>query len=86
MEGLGLRELETFNEPFLTKMTARIVNKPEALWVRTINGLYFPNTEFRLANKGGKGIMGLDKLDSRSGHPIQGSDVANRGRYECENI
>lgn len=52
MDGLGFRELKIFNEAVITKMDARVLNEQGALRVRTIKGLYFPNTDFRLAKKG----------------------------------
>lgn len=52
MDGLGFRELKIFNEAVITKMDARILNEQGALSVRTIKGLYFPNTDFHLAKKG----------------------------------
>lgn len=35
-------------------MGSRTLNEPEALWVRIIKGLYFPNTDFRSTRKGGR--------------------------------
>lgn len=46
MGGLGFHEVETFNVVLLTKMVARILKEPNALWVRVIKGLYFPTQTF----------------------------------------
>lgn len=56
--GLGFRDLESFNNALLGKIVARIISKPNALWVRVLKGLYFPNSNFMQAIKGGKTSWG----------------------------
>lgn len=58
MVGLRFHEHGPFNEVLLPKMDARILNELEALLVRTIKGLYFPNSDFRLAKMGGRALWG----------------------------
>lgn len=54
MGGLGFRELQTFNQSLLTKMAARVIGEPTALWVKILKGVYFPNGDFMEAKKGGR--------------------------------
>lgn len=62
MGGIGFRELENFNEALLTKMDARILNEPGALWVRTIKELNFPNTDFLFGKQGCRASWGRTSL------------------------
>ncbi|CAN1848206.1 Putative ribonuclease H protein At1g65750 [Linum perenne] len=44
--GLGFRSFKEFNLAHLAKLCWRIVQQPEALWVRVLKALYFPRNEF----------------------------------------
>ncbi|CAN1829772.1 LINE-1 retrotransposable element ORF2 protein [Linum perenne] len=44
--GLGFRSFKEFNLSFLAKLTWKIIQQPEALWVRLLKALYFPNGNF----------------------------------------
>lgn len=48
---LGFREFETFNVALLTKMTDRMINEPNALWVRVLKGIYFQRNDFYSTRK-----------------------------------
>lgn len=56
MGDLGFRELETFNDALLTKMSARIPQEPNGLWVWITKGLYIPNSNVWLANQARMGV------------------------------
>lgn len=60
--GLGFRELETFYAAFLRNVAAKILNEPEALWVRTLKGLYFPNTDLLSTRKRGRASWGWPSI------------------------
>lgn len=60
--GLGFRELQTFNKALLTKMAARVIKEPSALWVRILKGVYYPNDEFMEAKKGGRASWAWSSL------------------------
>ncbi|CAN1153486.1 Putative ribonuclease H protein At1g65750, partial [Linum perenne] len=44
--GLGFRCFKEFNLSFLAKLAWKIIQQPEALWVRLLKALYFPNEDF----------------------------------------
>ncbi|CAN1325525.1 LINE-1 reverse transcriptase homolog [Linum perenne] len=44
--GLGFRSFREFNLSFLAKLAWKIIQQPEALWVRLLKALYFPSTDF----------------------------------------
>ncbi|CAN1810964.1 Uncharacterized mitochondrial protein AtMg00310 [Linum perenne] len=44
--GLGFRSFKEFNLAHLAKLCWRIIQHPEALWVRVLKALYFPRIEF----------------------------------------
>lgn len=60
--GMGFKELETFNISLLSKMAARVIREPDALWVRFLKGLYFANGEFLNAIKGARASWGWTSL------------------------
>lgn len=45
-EGLGFRDLVTFNKSLLRKQAWRLIQAPEALWSRILRSLYFPRDTF----------------------------------------
>lgn len=51
--GFGFKELQAFNLALLGKMAARVMAEPTALWVRVLRGIYFPQSDFLGAVKGG---------------------------------
>ncbi|CAL1396661.1 unnamed protein product [Linum trigynum] len=50
--GLGFQNFHLFNLSLLAKQCWRLLNEPEALWVRVLRGLYFPNGVFSSSRKG----------------------------------
>lgn len=44
--GYGFKELQTFNSAMLSNMETEILTAPNALWVRVMESLSFPNTDF----------------------------------------
>ncbi|CAN1730166.1 Uncharacterized mitochondrial protein AtMg00310 [Linum perenne] len=52
--GLGFRDFRTFNSALVAKQAWRILESPEALWVRLLKSLYFPNTDFQKSVKGSR--------------------------------
>lgn len=42
----GFKELQTFNSAMLSNMETEILTAPNALWVRVMESLSFPNTDF----------------------------------------
>lgn len=51
-DGMGFRDLVTFNKVMLGKQVWRMAQNPMALWCQIFKGLYFPNGEFWKARKG----------------------------------
>ncbi|KAJ1416724.1 Ribonuclease H-like superfamily [Sesbania bispinosa] len=49
--GLGFKEFSTMNLAHLAKQAWRIINNPEALWVRILKSIYFPNNSFLQVKK-----------------------------------
>lgn len=60
--GLGFRELESFNSALLSKMANRLIMEPNALWVRLLKGLYFPNSGFLQVGKGSRFSLGVGEF------------------------
>lgn len=44
--GLGMRNLQVFNEALLAKQAWRILRYPDSLMAKTLKNKYFPNTNF----------------------------------------
>lgn len=42
---MGFKDLRIFNFALLAKMAWRMIQEPEALWMRLLKGLYFPREE-----------------------------------------
>lgn len=52
--GLGFRNHRAFNEAMLARQSWRLLMNRDAYWARFIKGIYFPNTSFLKAARGGK--------------------------------
>ncbi|CAN1161423.1 Putative ribonuclease H protein At1g65750, partial [Linum perenne] len=52
--GLGFRNFSDFNLALLAKQGWRIMNNPNALWVRLLKSIYFPRRDFFNAKKGAR--------------------------------
>lgn len=52
--GMGFRDLRDFNLALLAKQAWRIINNPNAYWVRMLKGIYFPRTDFLNASRGAR--------------------------------
>lgn len=50
--GMGFHNFEWYNVALLAKQAQRILIEPDALWVRLLRRLYYPNSDFLLAPKG----------------------------------
>ncbi|CAN0915013.1 Uncharacterized mitochondrial protein AtMg00310 [Linum grandiflorum] len=49
--GLGFRSFKEFNLSFLAKLGWKIIQQPQAMWVRVLKALYFPRTDFIQAGR-----------------------------------
>lgn len=49
--GLGFKDLADLNSSLLAKQAWRVFHNPEALWVKVLKALYFPNTDFSYARR-----------------------------------
>ncbi|OMO94917.1 reverse transcriptase [Corchorus capsularis] len=52
--GIRFKEFEVFNLALLAKQAWRVTEYPNALWVRVLKGIYFPNSEFFDAGQGAR--------------------------------
>ncbi|KAM1120649.1 hypothetical protein EV1_002321 [Malus domestica] len=52
--GMGFRELEMFNMALLAKHVWRMVDNPDALWVRVLKARYFPRCDIFTATRGSR--------------------------------
>ena len=52
--GLGFRDLHAFNISLLSKQSWRIINNPDALWVKILKARYFPHCSLYDAVKGSR--------------------------------
>ncbi|CAA7061573.1 unnamed protein product [Microthlaspi erraticum] len=75
--GLGLRDLQSFNDALLSKLSWRILTSPECLLAKLLKGKYFPNSNFLdcdLADGSSHGwrgiITGRDLLKGKLGKII----------------
>ncbi|CAN1339859.1 Uncharacterized mitochondrial protein AtMg00310 [Linum perenne] len=50
--GLSFRDFGLFNKALLARQGWRILNHPEALWVKLLKSLYFPRGDFVTTSKG----------------------------------
>lgn len=48
---MGFKDFELMNQALLAKQAWRAVQSPDALWVKVIKGIYFPNEELLAAKK-----------------------------------
>lgn len=72
--GYDFRELLDFISAMLANMVARVLREPNALWVRVLKGIYFPNKEFMRDNPGSRESWGWVRL-------LKGRDVLKEKRY-----
>lgn len=49
---MGFRDFEDFNLALLAKLSWRIINHPNALWLKMLKGIYFHKNSFLEARKG----------------------------------
>ncbi|CAA7019206.1 unnamed protein product [Microthlaspi erraticum] len=75
--GLGLRDIQSFNDALLNKLSWRILTSPNCLLARVLKGKYFPTSNFLdgISTEGGshgwKGIsIGRDLLKEKVGRVI----------------
>ncbi|CAA7048221.1 unnamed protein product [Microthlaspi erraticum] len=75
--GLGLRDIQCFNDALLSKLSWRLISNPECLLARLLKGKYFPETTFldcgssAGSSHGWKGIViGKDLLKEKIGNVI----------------
>lgn len=50
--GMGFRDFRDFNLALIAKQGWRIINNPDAYWVRMLKGIYFPRSSFLEASRG----------------------------------
>ncbi|OMO55679.1 reverse transcriptase [Corchorus capsularis] len=60
--GMGFKELEAFNRALLAKQIWRILENPEAMWVKVLKGIYFPNADIMTAKKGARASWSWQSL------------------------
>lgn len=48
---MGFNELRVFNLDLLAKMSARVIDEPNALWVKLLKGLYYAKGDFSGCDK-----------------------------------
>lgn len=51
--GMGFRNYRAFNEALLAKQSWRLLMNPQSYWSRILKGIYFPNSSFLQASRGG---------------------------------
>ncbi|KAL9839821.1 putative ribonuclease H domain, reverse transcriptase zinc-binding domain-containing protein [Arabidopsis thaliana] len=59
---LGFKDLHQFNRALLAKQAWRILTNPQSLLARLYKGLYYPNTTYLRANKGGHASYGWNSI------------------------
>ncbi|XP_072054209.1 uncharacterized mitochondrial protein AtMg00310-like [Arachis hypogaea] len=50
--GLGFRDMQSQNLAYLAKQAWRVTRNPNAIWVKILKGIYFPETYFWEAKEG----------------------------------
>ncbi|XVE89752.1 hypothetical protein DITRI_Ditri20bG0020100 [Diplodiscus trichospermus] len=60
--GLGFRDLEVFNDALLAKQAWRVLQEPNALWVKILKGLYFHDRDFFETRKGSRASWSWSSL------------------------
>lgn len=60
--GLGFKDFVGFNNALLAKTAWRILQNPDAKWVKILKSIYFPHTSFMKAVKGGRASWGWDSI------------------------
>ncbi|CAA7029802.1 unnamed protein product [Microthlaspi erraticum] len=80
--GLGIRDIQDFNDALLSKLSWRILTKPDCLLARILKGKYFQNQSFldctlnTGCSHGWRGIMiGRDLLKEKLGKVIGNGDT-----------
>jgi len=81
--GLGLRDIQCFNDAMLAKLSRKILTSPECLLARVLRGKYFPDADFlqisapASCSHGWRGILiGRDLIKDHVGWAIgNGEDI-----------
>lgn len=60
--GMGFRDLELFNRALLAKTAWRMLQEPNAMWVKIMKGIYFPNEGLLSAKRGSKASWGWSSI------------------------
>lgn len=60
--GLGFKDFEGFNDALLAKTAWRILQFPDARWVKILKSIYFPSQNFLHATRGHKASWGWDSI------------------------
>lgn len=67
--GLGFKDLLAFNLSLLGKMAWRLLQQPNALRIKFLKRIYFRNSDFLLAQRGGwVSWLWQSLLDSKRSH------------------
>lgn len=69
--GLGFRDLHAMNLALISKQVWRLQNNPNALWVRVLKSLYFPNSNIWEASRGRYAFWGWVSI-------LKGRDFLNK--------
>lgn len=69
--GIGFRDIYAMNLALISKQVWRIENNPNALWVRFLKSLYFPNSSIWDAKKGNNASWGWMSV-------VKGRDFINK--------
>ncbi|KAJ1377536.1 Ribonuclease H-like superfamily [Sesbania bispinosa] len=79
--GLGFKEFSSLNLAHLAKQAWRIINNPEALWVRILKSIYFPNNTFlQVKKKYGGSWIWSSLMEGRDFAKRNGQRLITNGR------
>lgn len=70
--GMGFRDFKSFNIALLAKQGWRLITNPNAYWARMMKAIYFPNSSFLKATRGGRPSWAWASL-------LQGRELLNKG-------